>query len=192
MKVVRLEGSKSDDPIDNIHWLFAGSLKPNLYNPNVVFTPELRLLELSILENGWLQPIIINVNRIIIDGFHRHKLSTDSAAIRDRYAEDVPCVIFDINDAQAMMLTVRINRAKGSHVAVRLSDVIQELHNDLGCTVEEIMKGCGMGKNEVELLLAGTLLKARNLESYKYSKAWVPIETRHAEKAAAEEFEREA
>lgn len=191
MKVVRVEGSKSADPIDNIHWLFAGSLKPNLYNPNVVFSPELRLLELSILENGWLQPIIVNVNRIVIDGFHRLKLSTDSAAIRDRYAEDVPCVIFDISDPEAMMLTVRINRAKGTHVAVRLSDVVQELHNELGCTVEEIMRGCGMGKNEVELLLAGTLLKARNLESYRYSKAWIPIETRHAQKEE-EVFEREA
>lgn len=189
MKVVRVEGSKSDDAIDNIHWLPTRTLKPNLYNPNVVFTPELRLLEYSLLECSWLQPIIVNVNRLIIDGFHRWKLSTESAAIRDRWFEEVPCVIFDINDAEAMMLTVRINRAKGTHVAVRLSDVVQELHNDLGISIDEIMRGCGMGRNEVELLLAGTLLKSRNLENYKYSKAWVPIETRHAAKEDA--FERE-
>lgn len=188
MKVVRVEGSKSDDPIDNIHWVLTRSLKANLYNPNVVFSPELRLLELSILESGWLQPLIINTNKLIVDGFHRWKLSTDSAAIRDRWFEEVPCVIFDISDPEAMMLTVRINRAKGTHVAVRLSDVIQELHNDLGVTIEEIMRGCGMGRNEVELLLAGSLLKTRKLENYRYSKAWVPIETRHAK---VEEFERE-
>lgn len=189
MKVVRVVDSKSDDPIDNIHWLLSSSLKPNLYNPNVVFTPELRLLERSILENGWLQPILVNVNRIIIDGFHRHKLSTDSVAIRERWAEEVPCVIFDISDPEAMMLTIRINRAKGTHVAVRLSDVVQELHNDLGIPVADIMRGCGMSKDEVELLLAGTLLKSRSLENYKYSNAWVPIETRHAKKD--EEFERD-
>lgn len=177
------------EPIENIVWKPSRNLRQNAWNPNVVFSPELRLLEESILRNGWLQPIIISNTDLIIDGFHRWRLSMDSPAIRDRWFEEVPCVVFDISDPEAMMLTVRINRAKGTHVAVRLSDVIQELHNDLGCTVEEIMRGCGMGKKEVELLLAGTLLKTRNLETYKYSKAWIPIETRHAKKE--ESFERE-
>jgi len=188
VKVVRVEGSRSSEPIDNIHWLLARSLKPNLYNPNVVFTPELKLLEYSLLSTGWIQPVIINTNKLIVDGFHRFKLSRDSQPIRDRWYEELPCVIFDINDAEAMMLTVRINRAKGTHVAVRMSDVIQELHNDLGVTVEGIMKGCGMDRDEVELLLAGSLLKTRKLDKYRYSNAWVPIETRREQVVA---FERE-
>lgn len=191
LKRLNSRGSERD-PINSIEWIHARKLTANSYNANVVFTPELRLLEHSILEQGWIQPILASPKLQIIDGFHRWRLSLDSDAIKQRYAEEVPVAIVRLEEPDAMMLTVRINRAKGDHVAVRLSDIVQQLHNDLGCTVEEIMKGCGMGKNEVELLLAGTLLKARNLESYKYSKAWVPIETRHAEKAAAEEFEREA
>lgn len=63
------------DPINSIQWLDAGTLKANHYNPNVVMNTELRLLERSILQTGWIQPILVNANRIIIDGFHRWSLS---------------------------------------------------------------------------------------------------------------------
>ena len=36
-----------DHPIDKIEWLPASDLIANSYNPNVVFTPEMKLLELS-------------------------------------------------------------------------------------------------------------------------------------------------
>ena len=59
------------DPINNIQWILASDLNGNDYNPNVVFTPELKLLERSLLKTGWVQPILISKDKIIIDGFHR-------------------------------------------------------------------------------------------------------------------------
>ena len=64
-----------NDPLDNIQWLDAKSLEGNDYNPNAVFSPELKLLERSILATGWVQPVLISKDNIIIDGFHRWSLS---------------------------------------------------------------------------------------------------------------------
>ena len=47
------------DPIDKIEWRVANELNSNNYNPNVVFNKELKLLELSILKQGWIQPVLI-------------------------------------------------------------------------------------------------------------------------------------
>jgi hypothetical protein len=47
------------EPISKVEWRQAESLHANDYNPNVVITPELRLVELSILRHGWIQPLII-------------------------------------------------------------------------------------------------------------------------------------
>lgn len=53
----------SKEPINNVEWRDASSINANGYNPNVVFTPELKLLEKSILKCGWIQPVIINPDR---------------------------------------------------------------------------------------------------------------------------------
>lgn len=165
-------------PVDNIVWIESRKLTANGYNPNVVFNQELNLLEESILMMGWIFPIIVNTNNIIIDGFHRWMLSTTSQRIRERDAEEVPCVVLDISDREAMMMTVRMNRAKGTHVAFRMSELVQILRDDYGVTPEEMILKMGMTPGEVELLYDGSLLKHHNLEKYKYSNAWVPVETR--------------
>jgi len=78
------------DPINRIEWRDAASLEANNWNPNVVFTPELRLLERSILLTGWTQPILITADGLIIDGFHRVRLALDSRAILERYGGKLP------------------------------------------------------------------------------------------------------
>ena len=111
---------KELEPIENIQWLHASKLDSNDYNPNVVFTPELRLLEWSILKNGWVQPVLINKGHLIIDGFHRWRLSQDSKKLKKKYNGLTPCVVLDINRPEAMLLTIRINRAKGTHTALKM------------------------------------------------------------------------
>lgn len=181
------------DPIDSIEWIEAESLHANDYNPNMVMNQELRLLERSIVLNGWIQPILVNKNYTVIDGFHRWRLAMESEALRERYKGRVPCAVLSIDDVQAMMLTVRINRAKGSHGAVRMSDLVRDLVENRGCSIQEVCIGIGATEAEVKLLLTGGLKKSRKLDDYKYSEAWHPIETRHKKKAAeeAQEFERE-
>jgi hypothetical protein len=47
-----------NQPISSVCWLHRNLLAPNSYNPNAVAPPELELLKLSILEDGWTTPIV--------------------------------------------------------------------------------------------------------------------------------------
>lgn len=167
-----------NDPINRIEWREAASLNANDYNPNVVFSPELRLLERSILKTGWVQPILITEDGTIIDGFHRHRLAQDSAALRERYGGKVPCAVMDITRAQAMVLTVRMNRAKGSHVAVRMAEIVKTLIDEHGLDAQEVADELGATRDEVQLLYQDGVFKMKNIKDYRYSKAWVPHDTR--------------
>jgi ParB-like chromosome segregation protein Spo0J len=164
------------DPIDCIQWLEATTLKANHYNPNVVMNTELKLLERSILQTGWIQPILVNANRIIIDGFHRWSLSKISELMLERYAGKVPCAVLEIPDWKAMLLTVRINRAKGSHIAFKMSALVRELVDKHNVSPEQIVIEMGATNDEVNLLLQENVFKQRDIQNWKYSKAWKPIE----------------
>lgn len=162
------------DPISHIEWLDAASLMANDYNPNIVFNPELKALEKNILAIGWVQPVITTKEKIIIDGFHRTMLSKESKALQKIYEGKVPCVVFDVPRDEAMILTVRMNRAKGSHVAVRMSEMIKELIDEHKWEVEPLAKELGATKKEIDLLYQDGVFKFRNIDKYKYSKAWYP------------------
>jgi ParB-like chromosome segregation protein Spo0J len=166
--------SYENDPISHIEWKDANDLIANDYNPNIVFNPELKALEKNILSIGWVQPVITTTEKIIIDGFHRTMLSKESKALKKKYGGKVPCVVFDIPRDQAMILTVRMNRAKGSHVAVRMSEMIKELIDEHKWEAEPLGKELGATKKEIDLLYQDGVFKFRNIDKYKYSKAWYP------------------
>lgn len=170
------------DPIDKVVWVPSKNLNPNFWNPNVVFSPELKLLERNILKSGWTQALQINPGNMIIDGYHRWWLSMNSEKLQAKYAREVPCVTLDITDAEAMLQTVATNRARGTHVAERMSHLVQRLVNDHGYSIEQIGDGIGAKDEEVRLLLAGDIFKHRNLDQYEYSKAWEPIEVTDEER----------
>ena len=46
-------------PVSTVQWLDRELLDANDYNPNRVAPPELRLLAISILEDGWTQPLVV-------------------------------------------------------------------------------------------------------------------------------------
>jgi ParB-like chromosome segregation protein Spo0J len=168
----------TQDPINRIEWRLASTLNANDYNPNVVFTPELKLLERSILKTGWVQPILITQDGTIIDGFHRHRLAQDSTKLKKVYKGKVPCAVMDINQTEAMIVTIRMNRAKGSHVAVRMSEIIRNLIDTHGMLPEELASDIGATKAEIDLLYQDGVFKMKNIKDYKYSKAWIPSDTR--------------
>ena len=165
------------DPINRWEWTFAGELDANDYNPNVVFTPELRLLERSIIRTGWVQPILAcAVDRKIIDGFHRWKLAQESAELVCRYALMVPVALVDVEPWEAMLLTVRMNRAKGTHVAVKMHALVRKLIDVHHLDRQQVAEELGAELGEVDLLYQEGVFQARNLADAPYSRAWVPIE----------------
>lgn len=153
-------------PLTNIVWKNPIELNANDYNPNVVQPQEFALIELSLRKHGWLQPILITQHDVIIDGFHRWTISTKNGW-------QIPCIVLELEETERKLLTIRINRAKGTHVALRMSDIVKSLV-DSGLTREYIAEGIGATLFEVNLLLEDSIFTKLNVEQHNYSKAWQP------------------
>lgn len=169
--------TRTSEPVENIKWIDCDSLKANHYNPNRVMNAEMNLIERSILRTGWIQPILVNKNNTIIDGFHRWTLSRLSTQLREKYHGKVPCAVLDVTDAEAMVITVRINRAKGTHLAFRMSEYIKELIKVHKMPIDDLAKDIGATIEEVELLMRGDVFEAKDIENWTYSEAWFPAES---------------
>jgi len=162
-------------PVETIQWINADELVSNDYNPNVVFKQELKLLKYSILKSGWIQPVLITSDNVIIDGFHRATLVKTDKQVKALTNGLVPCAVLELTEPERIMLTIRINRAKGSHVAFRMGDCIKELINEHSMSIESVCDGIGAHKDEIELLLCENVFKQKGInESAEYSKAWIP------------------
>lgn len=159
-------------PIDNIQWLNVDDLTGNDYNPNFVMQPEMKLLKVSLLKQGWIQPILVSAEKTIIDGFHRSFLCREDADVRAMTDGKVPCAVLNISKAEAKLLTVRINRAKGVHSAVKMHELVTDLYNNDKLTITQICEGIGATKDEVDLLLKENVFKKLDIENHKYTEAW--------------------
>ncbi len=161
-----------DDPISQVQWVNAHDLNANEYNPNVVLNQELKLLEFSIMKNGWIQPVLVDKNLMIIDGYHRSFLSKNSKLLQEKYDGKCPVVMMDLTEPERMLLTIRINRAKGNHVAIKMHDIVKSLIDDHDYSRQQIMEGIGCTKDEIDLLYKDGVFDALNIKEHKYSKAW--------------------
>lgn len=158
-------------PIENIVWVDTNELNANDYNPNFVLGPEMRLLEFSLLKQGWIQPILVSSDKIIIDGYHRYRLCHDlSPAVRKMTDGKVPVVFMDLSPLERRFLTIRINRAKGNHIAFKMHEIICQCVA-MGATIEQICQEIGADKSEVELLLEEGRI-TREIKNHEYSKSW--------------------
>ena len=73
------------EPVDNVRWVLASSIAANDYNPNSVAPPEMELLRLSIMADGYTQPIVANQEDeglVVIDGFHRNRVGRECKDVR--------------------------------------------------------------------------------------------------------------
>jgi len=148
------------EPVDFVRWVKNDNVTHNDYNPNKVAPPEMKLLELSIMNDGYTQPIVSWSNQEkgmieVIDGFHRHRVGKESAVINERVKGYLPVV--DIRTEQSnkndrMASTIRHNRARGKHQIDAMSEIVIELKNrnwrnariarELGMDEEEVLRLC--------------------------------------------------
>lgn len=163
-----------NQPIDRIKWIQADQLEANDWNPNVVLKDEMRLLKFSLIKTGWIQPVLIDGTGVIIDGFHRWWLSLKDEDVRAAFKGWVPCAVLDISVPARMLMTVRINRAKGSHVAVKMHELVTRLFRDHGVPKDRIAREIGGSVEEVDLLLQENVFTKLDTKAHKYSMAWVP------------------
>ena len=50
--------NRKPQPIDKVEWVPVDAVQPNDYNPNHQAPPESKLLKISILKDGWTQPVV--------------------------------------------------------------------------------------------------------------------------------------
>ncbi len=163
---------ENKQPLHGLKWIERSKLKPNGYNPNRVAPPEIKLLKISILEDGWTQPIVINPDYEIVDGFHRWTVSADKK-IAKLTGGLVPVVMTSPkNDEHQKMATIRHNRARGTHGTLDMASIIQSMV-DSGISQQEIEARLQMESEEViRLAMRVGIPKSALVQDAKFSKAW--------------------
>jgi ParB-like chromosome segregation protein Spo0J len=164
------------EPVDCVQWVPNTEVRANDYNPNTVAPPEMKLLELSIQEDGYTQPIVgwRREDAIeVIDGFHRHRVGKESKPIQKRIHGYLPLVLINSDRSELsdrMASTIRHNRARGKHGVDSMSDIVVELKKR-NRSEDWIAKHLGMDSDEVLRLyqVSGLVELFSNTE---FSKSW--------------------
>jgi hypothetical protein len=141
-----------------------------------VAPPEMKLLEHSITQDGYTQPIVSwsrdDVYEVV-DGFHRHRVGKECKAVRERIKGYLPLVVINTERQERsdrIAATIRHNRARGKHKVEAMSDIVIELKRR-NWSDERIAKELGMDADEVLRLCQITGL-AEAFKDQAFSEAW--------------------
>ncbi len=140
-------------PAYNVRPVPIDKIRANAYNPNIVAPPEMRLLELSIWEDGYTMPCVCYYDREndlyeLVDGYHRYLVMKTSQRIYEREGGMLPVVVIDKELSNRMASTIRHNRARGTHSVELMTNIVAEL-KQAGMTDAWIMKNIGMDRDEL-------------------------------------------
>lgn len=155
-KVIHRNSPFKNEPVDCVLWVKNENVVANDYNPNKVAPPEMELLEVSIINDGYTQPIVTWNNSEkekieVIDGFHRNRVGKESEIVKKRTMGYLPIV--DVRKEQQnkndrIASTIRHNRARGKHQVDAMSEIVIELKNR-NWTNQRISKQLGMDEEEI-------------------------------------------
>lgn len=162
-------------PVYNVIAVHIDKVKANDYNPNKVAPPEMALLETSIWEDGYTQPVVTYYDKdqdmyIVVDGFHRWTILKTSKRIRERENDMLPVVVIEKEIGDRMASTIRHNRARGSHNIDLMSNIVSELV-EMGKGDRWICQHIGMSKDELLRMKQITGL-ASLFQNKDFSEAW--------------------
>lgn len=164
------------EPVDYVRWVPGGAVAANDYNPNSVAPPEMELLRVSIMADGYTQPIVTHAEDaglVVVDGFHRNRVGKECADVRERVHGYLPVVQIKATQTDRgdrMAATIRHNRARGKHRVEAMSEIIVELKRRFWSD-EKIATQLGMEPDEV-LRLAQITGLASLFASRDFSEAW--------------------
>lgn len=162
-------------PVYAVRAVPLAQIRANAYNPNSVAPPEMKLLETSIWEDGYTQPVVcyyLAEEDIyeIVDGYHRYTVMLTSERIRERERGLLPVVVIDKPLTDRMASTIRHNRARGEHSPELMSNIVAELVAS-GMSDAWIKKKIGMDPDELLRLKQVTGVAALFADS-GFSAAW--------------------
>ena len=125
-------------PVYDVRAVPVEKVVANSYNPNVVAPPEMKLLELSIWEDGYTMPCVCYYDAEkdlyeLVDGYHRCLL---------------PVAVIEKALSNRMASTIRHNRARGTHNVELMSEIVAELTR-AQMSDQWIMRHIGMDRDEL-------------------------------------------
>ncbi len=168
------------EPVDCVLWVRGDDLHANDYNPNSVAPPEMRLLQLSIMADGYTQPIVAwpdaDGSYEVVDGFHRNRVGKEVGAIRKRVMGRLPIAIINTertSKEDRIAATIRHNRARGKHSVDAMAEIVVDLAKR-NWDDEKIAKELGMEPDEVLRLKQITGL-SELFADREFSEAWEAI-----------------
>lgn len=165
------------EPVDCVLWVKADQLHANDYNPNSVAPPEMRLLQLSIMSDGYTQPIVAwpdgDSSFEVVDGFHRNRVAREVDTVKKRVMGRLPIAVINTDRTSKedrIAATIRHNRARGKHGVDAMSDIVVDLSRR-NWDDQKIAKELGMEPDEVLRLKQITGL-AELFSDSEFSEAW--------------------
>ena len=162
-------------PVYNVTRVPVDKIQANAYNPNAVAPPEMKLLELSIWEDGFTMPVVCyylpELDKYeIVDGYHRYTTLKSSQRIFDREEGHLPVVVIEKDLSNRMASTIRHNRARGVHSVELMSNIVADLV-EAGMSDNWILRHIGMDKDELLRLKQITGIAAL-FKDTEFSEAW--------------------
>lgn len=164
------------EPVDCVLWVKQDQVHANDYNPNVVAPPEMRLLQLSIMQDGYTQPIVAwpdDDGYEVVDGFHRNRVGREVGAVTKRVRGRLPISVINAERTakeDRVAATIRHNRARGVHTVDGMSAIVLDLARR-NRSDEWIAKELGMEPDEV-LRLKQVTAMAELFADREFSEAW--------------------
>lgn len=162
-------------PVYNVIRVPIEKIQANAYNPNAVAPPEMKLLELSIWEDGFTMPVVCyylsDIDKYeIVDGYHRYTTLKTSQRIFEREEGHLPVVVIEKDLSNRMASTIRHNRARGVHSIELMSNIVSDLVS-AGMSDAWILRHIGMDKDELLRLKQITGIAAL-FKDGEFSNAW--------------------
>ena len=151
-------------------------VKPS-WHATYLLKPDMSVLAQSLNTYGWIAPLIVRKgSNEIIDGYHRYLVATLDKSLAKRLKNSAPVIYVKCGTAQAMMMHMQINRARGILRGEAVSEAVREIVLNRIYSKHDVMRMLAMSSDEFDLMMEGTLLKHYNVVNHTYSKAWVPVE----------------
>lgn len=147
-------------------------LKVGPWKATHILRPDLLVLSSSIRDYGIISPLVVQKKSgYVIDGNERLLLMQAS-----KQNEKIPVMYMDVDDLEAQMIHLRLNRGRGMLLAKPTSKIIRNLVLSKKYVKSDFENLLKMKDDEYNLMVNGSLLKVRKIAEHSYSRAWVPVE----------------
>jgi hypothetical protein len=161
----------------DIEYVDINELVEPKWNTTHLLRPDMLVLADSIGQHGVLAPLLVQKEkRLIIDGTQRVRLIRGNKHLLSALDGKTPIRWVDVDELDAMIMHVQINRGRSTMFAKKLSGIVRTLSATKKFSEADFITHFAMKPLELELMLNPTILKHRDIKNHTYSRAWVPVE----------------